>query len=169
MHSFSHINHKFCLFKYVISRGKRRKNLFSWQFVGSSVCKITEQALRSHQHISCARVSPGRTFCTSLTLSPHTVKPNPSWSFCTTTHLWTRPGPGRGGQKDVKGICGILNDISDGKILKSILKQKHKAAREVAITRTLSTDVDRWLSLLGGRGFALRVPDGQTAEPGFEI
>lgn len=42
-------------------------------------------------------VSPGRTFCTSLTLSPHTVKPKPSWSFCTTTHLWTRPGP-RGGE-----------------------------------------------------------------------
>lgn len=30
---------------------------------------------------------PGRTFWTSLTLSPQTVKPKPSWSFCTTTHL----------------------------------------------------------------------------------
>lgn len=29
-------------------------------------------------------------------------------------------------------------------------------------------DVGRGLPLLGGRGFALRVPDGQTAEPGFE-
>lgn len=101
---------------------------------------------------SGARVSPGRTFCTSLTLSPHTVKPKPSWSFCTTTHLWTRPVPGRGGQEDVK----------------SILKEKHKAECEVELTRTLSRDVDRWLPLLGGRGFALRVPDGQTAEPGFE-
>lgn len=66
--------------------------------------------LQNTHDISSARVSPGRTFCTNLTLSPHTVKPKPSWSFCTTTHLCTRPGPGRGGQRDVKGDLGKVND-----------------------------------------------------------
>lgn len=53
------------------------------------------------EHFNCAGVSPSRTCCTSLTLSPQTVKPKPSWSFCTTTHRWTRPGPGERWSREV--------------------------------------------------------------------
>lgn len=36
-------------------------------------------------------------------------------------------------------------------------------------TCALSEDVSCWLPLLGGRGFALRVPYGQAAEPGMGV
>lgn len=45
-------------------------------------------------------------------------------------------------------------------------QKKHQPAWDAVITGALSVDVSRGLPLLGGRGFALRVPDGQTAEPG---
>lgn len=66
--------------------------------------KLFKMGLSKFSCVSCClkqshQASPGRTFCTSLTRSPHTVKPKPSWSFCTTTHLWTRPGPVRRGQQ----------------------------------------------------------------------
>lgn len=71
-------------------------HMFCWFQIGKHV----HGGFSEHIKVS-AGVSPSRTCCTSLTLSPQTVKPKPSWSFCTTTHRWTRPGPGERSSREV--------------------------------------------------------------------
>lgn len=47
-------------------------------------------------------------------------------------------------------------------------REKYTSMTALQITGALCKDVDGRLLLLGGRGFALRVADGQAAEPGFD-